>query len=192
MIVNRDRERLLNTIIYFVRNTKHCHTLKLFKLLNFLDFEHFRQTGRTVTGLNYVAWPQGPAPSDLWREIQRGGDRDLRAIVSLVPIKDDATDQMLRRDIKPKAEFDKRLFSKRELTILERLAEIFDEARGETMTEFSHIRGLPWNSVYRGGKGKGDPIDPELSLVSDPIIQEMENIHSEELAFRKELLAGLR
>ena len=55
MFVSRDREKLLNAIIYFLRETKHCHTLKLFKLLNFADFEHFRQKGRTITGLEYRA-----------------------------------------------------------------------------------------------------------------------------------------
>jgi hypothetical protein len=43
MFVSRDREKLINAIIYFLRETKHCHTLKLFKLLYFADFEHFNR-----------------------------------------------------------------------------------------------------------------------------------------------------
>src|SRR4029077_2080417 len=38
------------------------------ELLHFLGFEHFRQTGRTVTGSLYSAWPMGPVPDDLWHE----------------------------------------------------------------------------------------------------------------------------
>ncbi len=87
MIVDRQREKLLNAITYFVQNTKHCHTLKLFKLLFFLDFEHYRQTGRAVTGQKYVAWPQGPAPNALWHELQKGGDVDLRKQILVAPIK---------------------------------------------------------------------------------------------------------
>ncbi|WP_423905919.1 hypothetical protein [Candidatus Spongiihabitans sp.] len=40
----------MNAIAYFSRNTKYCYTIKLFKLLYFLDFEHYRQTGSSVAG----------------------------------------------------------------------------------------------------------------------------------------------
>ncbi|HEV7681080.1 MAG TPA: Panacea domain-containing protein [Pyrinomonadaceae bacterium] len=42
---------------------------KLFKLLYFLDFEHYKKTGRSVTGLKYFAWPMGPVPVSLKDEI---------------------------------------------------------------------------------------------------------------------------
>src|SRR5438128_1961604 len=118
------REKLLNAIIYFVSRTKRCHTLKLFKLLNFLDFEHFRQTGFGVTGLDYKAWPKGPVPSSLWHEINRGGDEDLRKAVSVVQINDELSEALLRRVITARAPFDKSYFSKRELEIMENLAMI--------------------------------------------------------------------
>ena len=83
MFVSHQREKLLNAIIYFIANTKRCHTLKLFKLLYFLDFEHFRQTGQGVTGLRYVAWPKGPAPDELWRELDAPRP-DLAKAVSVI------------------------------------------------------------------------------------------------------------
>jgi hypothetical protein len=83
MFVSRDREKLLNAIIYFLRETKHCHTLKLFKLLNFSDFEHFRQTGRTIFGLDYRALPKGPVPTTLLDEIKPW--RDLACSTRLQP-----------------------------------------------------------------------------------------------------------
>src|SRR5690348_10199025 len=100
MIVSRDREKLINAIIYFLNNTKHCHTLKLYKLLNFSDFEHFRQTGRTITGLTYKAWQKGPVPTDLHAEIKRNGQEDLRRAIALYEVKDDITDELLKREIK--------------------------------------------------------------------------------------------
>src|ERR1700730_10448814 len=98
MIVSREREKLINAIIYFVRSTKHCHTLKLFKLLNFLDFEHYRQTGQTVTGLTYAAFPHGPVPPSLFDEISRGGEKDLRDAIVIRPYRDQITNEVLRRD----------------------------------------------------------------------------------------------
>jgi hypothetical protein len=105
-------EKLVNAINFFARNTKHCHTLKLFKLLNFLDFEHFRATGSGVTGLTYSAWPLGPVPPALFRELQRGGMIDLARSVLVVPITDDLTDKLLRRDIKALAPFGSAIFFK--------------------------------------------------------------------------------
>src|SRR5215218_3432572 len=127
MFVSRDREKLINAIIYFLGATKHCHTLKLFKLLNFADFEHFRQTGRTIFGLDYKALPKGPVPTALLDEIKRGGDADLRGAIALYEVKDEITDELLRRDLKPRVAFDKKWFSKRELKIMDRVAEFFLE-----------------------------------------------------------------
>jgi uncharacterized phage-associated protein len=39
------------------------------KLLYFLDFIHFKQTGKCVTGLDYYAWKRGPVPKKLFDEI---------------------------------------------------------------------------------------------------------------------------
>jgi uncharacterized phage-associated protein len=172
MLVTKERDKLISAIIYFVRETKHCHTLKLFKLLNFLDFEHFRQTGRTVTGLRYSAWPMGPVPDQLWREINQGGDADLRA--AIVIIEDDGEPSRLaafrtvddedwkaerrqfkKRVLKPKRAFDKTIFTKRELMIMGRLSEFFKEFRADDMKEFSHLKHLPWRQVFKGGEGKG-------------------------------------
>src|SRR5258708_31425518 len=125
MLVSRHREKLINAIIYFLGASKHVHTLKLFKLLNFADFEHFRQTGRTITGLDYSALPQGPVPTKLYEEIKRGGDNDLKSAVIIHTIKDDINDQNLRRDLKSKATFDSKWFSKRELQIMAPIAAFF-------------------------------------------------------------------
>src|SRR5437588_7300824 len=107
MFVTRDREKLLNAIIYFLGATNHCHTLKLFKLLNFADFEHFRQTGRTITGCEYHALPKGPVPTKLFDEIKRGGEKDLRSAINLNEVKDEITDALLRRDLKARVQFEK-------------------------------------------------------------------------------------
>lgn len=192
MFVSRNREKLLNAILYFLRETKHCHTLKLFKLLNFADFEHFRQTGRTITGLQYRALPKGPVPTSLYEEIKRGGDADLKSAINLFEIKDEITDALLRRDLKPRAKFDKQWFSKREIKVLERVAEFFKEMRAEDMSEFSHQNKRPWSEVYKDGKGTGHLIPPELSLdTKEPLVHEAPTIDRRELEQRKELLRDI-
>lgn len=191
MFVSYSREKLLNAIIYFVENTKYCHTLKLFKLLNFLDFEHFRQTGRSVTGQSYRAWPNGPAPNQLWHELEHPTG-DLLDAVAVWKIKDDITDKTLLRVIKAKRKFDSKYFSKRELDILETLAFYFKESRADDMSELSHLPGLPWFIVYKRGEGKGKDIPYELALKCSPIIELMPTLDEEEYEYKKDALAEVR
>lgn len=188
MIVSHDREKLVNAVVYFVRETKYCHTLKLFKLLNVLDFEHFRQRGRTVTGLNYEAWENGPVPPELFREIDKGGEADLRAAVTINDVKDEITQGLKRRDFIARVKFDPTIFTGRELKIMERIAEIFRDARGETMRDFSHLKGLPWKAVYKSGEGNGKNISPELSLDAEALMSDRPTIDRDELKFRREFL----
>jgi uncharacterized phage-associated protein len=191
MFVSHDREKLINAIIYFLRETRHAHTLKLFKLLNFADFEHFRQTGRTITGLQYRALPQGPVPTSLLDEFKKGGAPDLRAAIQLFEIRDEITDDLLRRDLKPRVGFDPRHFSKREQRILALVAEFFRELKGEDMSEFSHGQRKPWRSVFSNGEGQGKLISPELSFDSDPLMHNVPSMPPAEFAYRQELLKDI-
>ncbi len=70
MLICHDREKLIHAIIFFATKTRKCGKVKLFKLLYFLDFEHFKATGRSVTGLDYFAWQMGPVPAALCDEIE--------------------------------------------------------------------------------------------------------------------------
>lgn len=191
MIVSRHREKTLHAMIYFINATKHAHTLKLFKLLNFLDFEHFRQTGWTVTGLEYSALPQGPVPMDLWRELKDGVKEDFASVIAVTDDKDSVTGKTLRRDLKPRVAFKKNLFSKREISIMERLVEFFRETKGDDMSEFSHYRKLPWRKVFKNGEGDKKPIPFELSFESDPIMHELPTIEPQEFEYRRSLLKGI-
>jgi uncharacterized phage-associated protein len=70
MIIDHSREKLLNLIAYFVKHTKNCKKTKLFKLLYYADFRHFKETGRSITGLKYFAWQWGPVPKELYAEME--------------------------------------------------------------------------------------------------------------------------
>lgn len=184
-IQDYSREKLFNAVVYFVKNTKHCHTLKLYKLLNFLDFEHFRQTGMTVTGMSYQALDHGPVPCEFYSEMENKNS-DLYQYISIDNIKDELTNKILVRDIRAKKNFDSEYFTKRELEIMERLAFFFYELKADGMEEFSHIKGLPWRKIYRNGEGLKNIIPYELALNSMAMVKDEPTIPAEELAFVKE------
>jgi uncharacterized phage-associated protein len=118
---------------------------KLFKLLYFLDFEHYKQTGRSVTGLEYYAWKMGPVPVALREEIDYP-EPDLAQKVAFESVRTKYQNNMLR--ITPQAEFDPIHFTKRELHLLERLACEFAMSNADEMVEATHLETLPWHRVY--------------------------------------------
>src|SRR6185437_9763673 len=112
MLRNRNREKLIQAIVYLARNTRALGKIKLFKLLYLLDFEHFRQTGRSITGMEYRAWKMGPVPIELmqeWDELEL----DLADAITIQPTK---VIDYERYEVKANITFDPTYFSKRELS----------------------------------------------------------------------------
>ena len=88
MIITHHREKLINAIIYFATHTKYCGKTKLLKLLYFLDFSHFKRTGKSVTGLDYFAWGMGPVPKELFKELSGNLKRDMKVpFMNFQPLK---------------------------------------------------------------------------------------------------------
>ena len=118
MLISRDREKLVNSIVFFARNTQYCGKTKLFKLLYLLDFHHFREAGRSVTGLEYHAWKNGPVPFALvqeWDDLEA----DLATAIDIVPERVIDYD---RQRVDAKGAFDDSHFTKRELRLMQELA----------------------------------------------------------------------
>ena len=161
MIVNYNRTKLINAILYFAKNTNFCGTTKLFKLLYFLDFEHYQETGRSVTGLEYFAWKMGPVPVTLYEEIECP-DPDIAEKISFEPIKTKFEKPMMLATAK--AKFDPSHFSKRELRILENLAKQHKDSKADEIIEVTHLENLPWNQVYNIEKKKQQKIPYDYVL----------------------------
>jgi uncharacterized phage-associated protein len=154
---NFRQEKLIHAATYFLKKTKYCGKTKLCKLLYYLDFMHFRETGRSVTGLIYQAWKFGPYPPDF------GGSLDTSAETGfpLVAVKSETG----FTEIKSKVTFDPDWFSPREMKLLGKVAEIFQEAKAEHIVEASHLPNHPWD-ITRKDKGDLAEIDYMLALDS--------------------------
>ena len=160
ILINHKRDKLLNSLVYFSRNTRSCGKTKLFKLLYFLDFIHFRETGKSVTGLSYYAWDKGPVPQDLFHELKEP-DKDLKETIALLKRSEDDDDKLCR--VIAKKPFDPKFFSKREMKIMKELSYIFEDALAKDMVEVSHLTGTPWDKTMKE-KGPGGRIDYSLAV----------------------------
>jgi uncharacterized phage-associated protein len=183
MIVTHEREKLIQAINYFAQNTRKLGKTKLFKLLHFLDFEHFRATGRSVTGMTYYAWPKGPVPVALEDEIG-SLQPDLAAVVSLETIE---TKKGTMLAIKSRAEFSSDHFSRREMSLLKSLAAEYYDADAESMVEATHLENLPWHKVYVEQGRKQQEIPYDLAIRNDEV-----ELVKQVAQDRKELLERLK
>lgn len=160
----QQREKLLQAIAFFVKATRDCHKLKLFKLLFLFDFEVFRQTGKSPTGLRYFAWPMGPVPKALFEELSKPS-KDLAQRFRISKSEPDNEGFGGNRlDLTPKREVDLDAFTRREVRALEKLAEIYRDARGKDMVAVTHERNSPWFRVYELEKRVQEEIPYELAL----------------------------
>ncbi len=186
MIITYHREKLINAIIYFADQTRFCGKTKLMKLLYFLDFKHFKQTGKSVTGIDYFAWEMGPVPKNLFVEISGHMRADLQKAITIQP-----SGEKFQK-IQSKSKFDSQYFSPKELKLLEEIAFIFKDARAEDMIESSHLENQPWDRTFKE-KGKYQKIDYMLAVDSD-VVSLPYNEASERLNERMEIynLFGVR
>lgn len=158
-----NRKRLLNAVVFFAKNTRYCGKIKLFKLLYLLDFEHFRKTGRSVTGAEYAAWKFGPVPEPLYEEWEKPEADFLAAI----EIKAEQVADYVRQTVKPKREFDDSLFSPRQIALLTELAAKYRDTQSPEMIDVTHADDGAWSKVWNDGIGRNARIAYELSLSPD-------------------------
>ena len=140
------RKKLINTIIYFIGNTDHLGKVKLYKLLSLLDFAHFNQTGKSVTGLTYSAWDRGPAPASFDSELKEGNPFPEQIDIGVVG------NSVGYHSLKFKAlvNFDDSLFTRRELKLLKEISEKYKSATGIELIEITHREGSPWKKTKLG------------------------------------------
>jgi len=160
MFTSPAREKLINTIVFFAANTKFCGKVKLFKLLYLLDFAHFRETGRSVTGLDYRAWKMGPVPLELMQEWDQL-EPDMSAAVAIEPEK---VVDYVRDHVVPKRSFDDSLFTKRELRLMRGLVEKYRDEMTKPLIGLTHTERGPWDTIWDAGRGNNARIPYSLAI----------------------------
>lgn len=184
-----ERQKLIQAIIYFASNTKYCGKIKLFKLLYLLDFEHFRQTGKSVTGFEYQAWKFGPVPVDLMEEWEELGD-DLAQAIHIVEEKVIDYDRQAV-EVNEGVTFNPEEFTPRQLRIMEKLATRYRDTYSPKMIDVTHEQNGAWDKIWQGGEGAHRTIPyalaiPENAAERDALLQ----VADEQRMYREALRAA--
>ena len=158
------RKKLLNAVLYFAKNTKHVNITKISKLLYFLDFTHFSQTGYPSIGLKYYSFERGPVPRDFWIEVKDGNvPMDFQDKLALIQRRDELDPSRKETEFRAKAAPDLSIFTTRETKIMEELAFVYRDARARDISEVSHLANQPWH-ITKEQFGKNCLIDYILAI----------------------------
>lgn len=160
------RDKLLNAILYFASNTKKPNLTKILKLLYFLDFTHFKETGYPSINLLYYTWEYGPVPKDFYEEVKDGNvPEDFIDDLTIIPSNRWDQDYPGRKEyiFKSKKKPNLAIFTPREIRILEYLCDIYRDATANQMSEITHLHKQPWDTTKRE-KGLHQYIDYLLSI----------------------------
>ncbi|MFC1897067.1 Panacea domain-containing protein [Chloroflexota bacterium] len=163
--MNTYRNKLLNAVLFFAKNTQRPNLTKVLKLLYFLDFTHFKQTGYPSIGLEYYAWERGPVPKEFWIEVKDGIiPDDFEGKLAILPIEqEDPLESRKELLFKAIAKPDLTVFSPREIKTLEYLADVYRDTPAYLMSEATHLYKQPWNTTKKT-KGLNNPIDYLLCI----------------------------
>lgn len=174
------KEKIANFVAFFTKNLKFCGITKLYKVMSFADFEHFRQTGKSISGLDYIAYPYGPYPIELNNQI-----RDPHSFFgSRIKITKAANSKL--NSVITNIEFNKKYFSDRELKIMDNMIFIFRDIKTDDIVKASHEAEKPWRLTLQQ-KGQYKKIDLALVLNNSPdsiTSEEYERLKKEEKEFK--------
>lgn len=187
-------QKIINGIKYFVANTRNVGRTKLFKLLYFWDFIHFKRYGLSVTGYDYYTFPFGPVPKELYEKIINNSlhsEFKNELEFNIVEEKDEEYSEEYKsfKILLCNKKIDLDVFSPNELSVLKEIAEIFKFASAKEMTKISHLPQDPWD-ITKAQKGLNQPIDIFLSLDNESPF-DRETIE-ERFRLQKELLSDGR
>jgi uncharacterized phage-associated protein len=163
------RQKLINAILFFAKETRHTNMTKLMKLLNFFDFEHFSQTGYPSIGLEYSTFEYGPVPRKLWLEVKDATlPDDIKEKVFVKVREWGYGNKEMEFIAKTGAQVDFTIFTPREKDILEKLAFIYRDATAKDMSNISHEDNMPWEITMKE-KGLNAEIDYLLAIDEDSL-----------------------
>lgn len=181
IIKDKYRQKLLEAIVFFAQKRKLRNPSKMlmFKLLAELDFRHFQETGMAVTNLEHYAYKMGPVADSLFKEITVDKElilpADFKSALSVEKTQFEDKDGKMHNGFKyiAKRKPDLKLFTPRQVRIMEEVADIYKNATATEASKSSHEPGKPWTKTINT-KGENAFIDMlETVNLNNPLTKEL-------------------
>lgn len=122
--------KVINMILFFAE--KGILVTKLLKEMFYADFLYYKNTGMSITGLEYAKITYGPAPN--------GKDKIINDCIANDYIKEEIAykNDYEYHNIISLKEVNKKLFTKEELMVMHKVKDYFKDFKSKEIAEFSH------------------------------------------------------
>jgi hypothetical protein len=127
-------EKFTEMVVFFTTKLQPWKT-KLNKLLFYADFVMHKQTGYSISGVQYRAIPMGPVPNNFNSIFEYLANKDDVDIYT-TSFPNGGTGEQFKPNAKRK--FNSNLFAENELTVLKYIAERFKNTSTDEIIEISH------------------------------------------------------
>lgn len=124
------KDKLYNTILFFSEGS--VLKTKLLKEMFYADFLSYKEIGKSITGLEYVKLPFGPVPNDYENILNNFSNQNI--INYSVNFLNDYEYNI----ISAKKKFNKNIFEKEEIEILNKVKEKFVSYGSKDIVNYSH------------------------------------------------------
>lgn len=177
-----NKTKYKQAILYFANRipAEQLGKVKLFKLLYFLDFDHYHRHGKPVTGETYRKLDLGPAPTH-FDEIVVELEADRRVLRDEMKLPDGYRPQQILR---PLASYDLTAFSAKERETLEQTVAEYGGLSGKVLSALSHD-DPPWvlaePSAVLDYEDTWYRYNPELDEGPDPIADALAEVNLAQL-----------
>ena len=132
--------RMIEMIVYFTEKCKPWKT-KLNKLLFYADFTHYKKTGFSISGAEYMAIQMGPVPLNFGSIFEYAAMRD-DITITYQEFQNGGIGELFTPH--PRHAFDASLFDKEELASMERIMSRFKNSSTGDIIKLSHEE-LAWS-----------------------------------------------
>lgn len=126
-----NKNKVLNMILYFAQD--FVLKTKLLKEMFYADFIYYKNTGASITGLEYAKITHGPVPDNFDEIIS------IYVEQGLLDYKIEYENEYENHKISSKHKFDKNIFSNDEIKSLEQVKKHFENFTSKQIAEFSHM-----------------------------------------------------
>lgn len=130
-----------SAVLYFIKycNNKYLCVTKLNKLLYYLDFISYRNTGKPLTGDTYIHEQYGPVPASV-SEVLASLRSEGAIETSTVAYKNG---EKIEFSLKDNAQFDESVFSADEKKLLKAICDEFGDWSTDKIVAQTHLEA-PW------------------------------------------------
>lgn len=156
--------RLKEAIMVILSNTDNLKTLgmkKLAKLLYFVDFNHYQETFKSITGETYERFDHGPMPSSLYEAVEQ-----LESEGVITAEKGSIATGIEKWDFEITSDFEPKYLSSHHREKIIEVLDQLDRLSANQLEKLSH-RDTPWQVT-----DDKDEIDYTLVFYRDEEIEE--------------------